>query len=211
MLFHFSFRLYKLLILLLLFTYSGCVSMSPNQTSTTPSAPTTTNTPVASTQTVAYKPTEDQSSPIVSDTLKYFNNLTQFSASDVKAARQQAERDFNQQGSPDNRLRLALILGFSPTQPAPSQALKLLTEFPASQLRGDRVLQGYVVLLQGQLKQQIEWQRQQADWQRQQTDLQSELQQTKASHTQLENKLEALKNIDAEFSNRPAIEPQPVK
>lgn len=211
MLFHFSFRVYKLLILLLLFAYSGCVSMSPTQTSTTPNTPTTASPPVATTQTVAYKPTEDISSLIVSDTLKYFNNLTQFSAVDVKAARQQAERDFNQQNTPDNRLRLALILGFSPTQPAPSQALKLLSEFPANQLRGDRVLQGYVVLLQGQLKQQIEWQRQQADWQRQQTNLQNELQQSKARHTQLENKLEALKNIDAEFSNRPAIEPPSVQ
>lgn len=201
MLFCLSFRVYKLLFLLLLaFIATGCASIysDPNSSST--------RTPAG-----AYPSVEDQSGLVISDTLKYFNNLSQFSASDVKAARQQAERDFNQKNIPANRLRLALILGFAPTQPAPSQALKLLNEFPATQLRGDRVLQGYVTLLQGQLRQQIEWQRQQADWQRQQNTLQSELQQTKVSHTRLEKKLEALKDIDAEFSNRPAIEPTPAE
>jgi hypothetical protein len=92
------------------------------------------------------------------------------------------------------------MLGFTASQPSPTQALALLNQFPAEQMQPYTALTAYVALLKQQLQQQIHLQTEQHQ-------LKDQLQQAKANHEQLASKLEALKNIDAEFSTRPAITP----
>lgn len=181
----------RLSFVLLLLT--GCSHFSWPET--TPARP----NPAATTETKAKAQTASApQESLVLDALLYLEQLNQLSETQFKQAQQQAKAAFAANNTAAHRLRLALMLGFTVSQPSPSQALTLLNQFPAEQMQQYKALASYVALLKQQLQQQMHLQTTQHQ-------LKTQLQQAESRHEQLASKLEALKTIDTEFSTRPAI------